>query len=254
MNDFRYRLKQKAVHYKGGKCNMCGYNNEMKALQFHHTDSKAKDFAISQVKSSSWDNIKIELDKCILLCANCHSEIHAKEINEENEKIRNITISLRERVKDTRICERCKTEFKIHKHYESKFCNSCRYINTPKFTVANKLPERSVLEQLVWKKSLTVIGEMFNCSPQSVKKYCVKNDVQLPPRNYWSSRVCEYVIDWPTDTKLAKLVFTKPLIHLAKDLGVSDNAIKKRCKRKNIKLPGRGYWLLKRNAKYHNKT
>jgi 5-methylcytosine-specific restriction endonuclease McrA len=49
-------------------------------------------------------------------------------------------------------------------------------------------------------------------------------------------------ITWPTDEELSKLVWTKALILLGKDLGVSDNAIRKRCKQKNIEVPGLGYW------------
>ena len=75
----RFRLKTKAVEYKGGKCERCGYNEHLAALQFHHCDSKDKDFAIGNIKNSvSWDTIKKELDKCELLCANCHAIEHSK--------------------------------------------------------------------------------------------------------------------------------------------------------------------------------
>lgn len=50
-------------------------------------------------------------------------------------------------------------------------------------------------------------------------------------------------IEWPSDEELQKLVWLKPLIKLGKDLGVSDNAIRKRCKFRNILLPRRNYWL-----------
>lgn len=73
----RQRCKIKAVNYKGGKCQHCGYNKSVKAMQFHHLDPKEKDFAISKY-SKSWETIVTELDKCILLCANCHAEEHEK--------------------------------------------------------------------------------------------------------------------------------------------------------------------------------
>ena len=72
---WRQRMKIKAVVYKGGCCSRCGYNKSMRALQFHHIDPSQKDFAISKV-TRSWENIKDELDKCVLLCANCHLEVH----------------------------------------------------------------------------------------------------------------------------------------------------------------------------------
>lgn len=75
------RFKQKCVEYKGGRCQECGYNKYIGALQFHHLDPTQKDFALSKVKSHSFNNkIKEELDKCILLCANCHSEIHGSMV------------------------------------------------------------------------------------------------------------------------------------------------------------------------------
>lgn len=74
--EWRRQLKIKAVEYKGGKCFRCGYDKSLRALQFHHRDPKEKDFAISRPNPRSWDKVKVELDKCDLLCANCHSEIH----------------------------------------------------------------------------------------------------------------------------------------------------------------------------------
>lgn len=72
-------VKQKAVEYKGGKCSRCGYDRCVQALSFHHTDPKEKDFGISSKGyTRSWESVKKELDKCILVCHNCHSEIHAE--------------------------------------------------------------------------------------------------------------------------------------------------------------------------------
>lgn len=72
----RKELKIKAVEYKGGKCEKCGYSNCINALEFHHKDGK-KDFGIAyKGYTRSWSSIKLEIDKCIMLCANCHREIH----------------------------------------------------------------------------------------------------------------------------------------------------------------------------------
>jgi hypothetical protein len=72
----KIKIKQRAVDYKGGRCVRCGYNRNIKALQFHHTDPKLKDFHIGGSYNRSWDVIQTELNKCIMLCANCHTEIH----------------------------------------------------------------------------------------------------------------------------------------------------------------------------------
>lgn len=71
------RFKIKCVEYKGGSCEKCGYDKYIGALQFHHLDPNKKDFGLANVKSHKFDEkIKKELDKCILVCANCHFEIH----------------------------------------------------------------------------------------------------------------------------------------------------------------------------------
>ena len=60
----------------GGKCIKCNYNKNISALEFHHLDPKTKDFHFSSTKTTNIDKIRKELDKCILVCANCHREVH----------------------------------------------------------------------------------------------------------------------------------------------------------------------------------
>lgn len=75
-------IKQFLVDYKGGKCERCGYDKSLAALQFHHLDPSQKDFELAHINLNSsiytMDEIKKELDKCILLCANCHAEEHSR--------------------------------------------------------------------------------------------------------------------------------------------------------------------------------
>lgn len=73
--DWRKRKKIELVEYKGGCCVKCGYNKSVNVLQFHHLDPSEKDFTIGG-KSFSFERLKAEVDKCILVCANCHIEIH----------------------------------------------------------------------------------------------------------------------------------------------------------------------------------
>ena len=73
----RDKVKELAVEYKGGKCEICGYNKCIQALEFHHKDPAQKDFGIgAKGYTRSWEKIQKELDKCIMVCANCHREIH----------------------------------------------------------------------------------------------------------------------------------------------------------------------------------
>lgn len=71
-------LKRKAVEYKGGKCICCGYDKYIGALEFHHLDPEQKDFQISRGFTYNFEKMKPELDKCSLVCSNCHKEIHGK--------------------------------------------------------------------------------------------------------------------------------------------------------------------------------
>ena len=73
----RFKTKKKAVDYKGGKCVRCGYDKHLAALEFHHTNPDEKDFNFGDIKNKKWDTIKDELDKCILLCSNCHRIEHS---------------------------------------------------------------------------------------------------------------------------------------------------------------------------------
>jgi hypothetical protein len=74
----RKRLKIRSIQYKGGKCQLCGYCACNSALEFHHLDKKTKNFGLSKRGwTRSWESIKRELDKCILVCANCHREVEA---------------------------------------------------------------------------------------------------------------------------------------------------------------------------------
>ena len=76
----RRKRKNDAVIYKGGSCYRCGYNKSNAALTFHHLDPKEKEFTISHKgKIRPWEELKKELDKCVLLCHNCHAEVHEEE-------------------------------------------------------------------------------------------------------------------------------------------------------------------------------
>jgi hypothetical protein len=69
--------KQKCVDYLGGECIVCKYKKSINSLHFHHLDPSIKEFTIGETHSRSFETIIKELDKCILVCANCHGEIHA---------------------------------------------------------------------------------------------------------------------------------------------------------------------------------
>ncbi len=74
----RKKLKTMVIEYKGGKCIICGYNKCAGAFDLHHIDGSTKEFGLShRGLTRSWEKIQKEADKCVLLCANCHREVHA---------------------------------------------------------------------------------------------------------------------------------------------------------------------------------
>lgn len=77
MKSRREATKIRAIQYKGGSCVSCGYSRCAASLTFHHMDPSKKDFQISGNHTRSWITIQRELDKCVLLCRNCHGELHA---------------------------------------------------------------------------------------------------------------------------------------------------------------------------------
>lgn len=73
----RHNIKLQCIKYKGGKCICCGYDKYHGSLDFHHTNPNKKDFSVSRFKSLDFnEKLKQELDKCVLVCKNCHGEIH----------------------------------------------------------------------------------------------------------------------------------------------------------------------------------
>lgn len=78
--------KYEYIMSKGGKCEICGYDKNLAALDFHHLDSKQKEFQIDIRKfaNSKLSDLEVELDKCIILCANCHREMHHSDLNMDN--------------------------------------------------------------------------------------------------------------------------------------------------------------------------
>lgn len=74
------QVKIKMIEYKGCKCERCNLDikdSHYSVFEFHHINPKLKDINFEKIKYQKWDKIKKELDKCKLLCANCHRLTHA---------------------------------------------------------------------------------------------------------------------------------------------------------------------------------
>jgi predicted HNH restriction endonuclease len=76
ISEHRRKIKRKAIDYSGGKCLRCGYNKSQAALGFHHLDPNEKKMGLGAGNTWEWETMKAEVDKTILVCANCHREVH----------------------------------------------------------------------------------------------------------------------------------------------------------------------------------
>ena len=80
-NQGRERNREIVNNIKKKGCSICGYNKSLKALHFHHTaDNKKYDVGWIVAEGLSYDLLIKEIDKCILVCSNCHHEMHDKII------------------------------------------------------------------------------------------------------------------------------------------------------------------------------
>lgn len=72
------KRKQEFVNQLGGKCQKCGYNKCLSVLSFHHREPDKKSFALDlrQMSNRKLSALQDEVDKCDLLCLNCHTELH----------------------------------------------------------------------------------------------------------------------------------------------------------------------------------
>ena len=154
----RRELKIKAVEYKGGKCSKCGYNKCINALQFHHVDRSTKEFGISSKGfSKSWDAIKKELDKCDILCSNCHAEEHSNEVEE---------IPYTRFSKESIYCSCCDKELKYKN--KNNLCNTCYSITRRK--VKNRPSKELLIEELKI-SNYTNIGKKYGVSDNTIRKW-----------------------------------------------------------------------------------
>lgn len=85
---FREQRKQSIIIALGGKCQLCGYNKVNRNLAFHHLRDKEFDLS-SRTFQRSWGNVIPEILKCVLVCHNCHGEIHEGIIDQETIETKN---------------------------------------------------------------------------------------------------------------------------------------------------------------------
>lgn len=197
------KYKIACVEYKGGKCQFCGYNKSLKALAFHHRNPAEKKFEISASYCRSWEEIKRELDKCVLLCGNCHCEVHDELIECPQEIIKNENVvwprpTIKENAEKQRIYipKEVLLQDKTTEELSRELGVSARTVKKNreennirvKFTPQSKIPPKEILEKLVWEKPIIDIAKDYEVSATTVRKWCWKLDIEWPPHGYWCKK------------------------------------------------------------------
>lgn len=185
--DFRRRRKENLIKVCGSQCALCGYNKVVSALEFHHIIPETKEYGISE-KGACHDLEKdfAEIKKCILVCANCHREIHEElysieELQEKqtfNEKYakellldRNRKLGLLE--KEKVYCSSCGKE--ITGEGFTGLCPTCVQLSR---RICSR-PSREELKQLIRTKPFTQIAQQYGVSDNAIRKWC---DAERLPR------------------------------------------------------------------------
>lgn len=160
----RIERKRWAVELLGGKCSKCGYSKNLASLDFHHTDPSKKESAIgTMVAYHQWDKVEVELEKCILLCKNCHHETHNErlefELDDNSVKLKDQELSIRLVEK----CEQCGDLSYGHRY--------CTYVCARMARRKVKRPSKEELEIEIKETSMVQLGKKYGVSDVAVKKW-----------------------------------------------------------------------------------
>lgn len=176
--DWRARRKKEMIYVMGSKCQLCGYNKCPNALEFHHINPDEKNLSFNRQKEGAWDKLSEELRKCILLCANCHREVHSNlaDYNLQSSFDEERDLQIKEKINKTKqrkyyYCKNCG----IRVSDNAILCSDCFYKNNRKVL---ERPSREVLKQLIRTTPFTKIGAMYQISDNAVRKWCAQ--VGLP--------------------------------------------------------------------------
>lgn len=174
VKEWRKNTKLKLVTCMGSKCQICGYNKSQNALEFHHIDPNEKDFSLSSTRANpkTWSSITEELQKCILLCSNCHREVHegvsilpkVYQIFDESLLELKENIHLLKQTK-TSVCPICNNKKENHLTTCSKKC-AAKHNSKVDWTQVDLI---DLIE--VQKLSKVKIAELLGCSDAAVGKH-----------------------------------------------------------------------------------
>jgi hypothetical protein len=174
MNTYEYQklrgLKRKLelIKLKGGKCKKCGYDINVAALDFHHTNPNEKEIKLDVRKLSNTKMSKLikEANKCDLLCANCHRETHHPDLELIN--LDKMLENINEKVLSIRTINKPKCiDCGIEINYGYQRCNKCSSISKRKVC-------RPPYEQLIKEINETnyvVVGKKYGVADNTIRKW-----------------------------------------------------------------------------------
>lgn len=160
--------KRKVIDLMGGKCVKCGYDRDMAALDLHHVDPSTKEYTWNRLRELCWDKVVKEIKKCILICSNCHREIHSHHRNldfNDSGHSNNILNDVgRKLLLPTGSCPTCSGDV-----YGTKYCSVlCANIGNRRV----KRPSKNELSDLIKTESILSLGRKYNVSDNAIRKWC----------------------------------------------------------------------------------
>lgn len=185
------RRKIQAVEYLGGKCAKCKGDFHPTVFDFHHKNPEEKEHAGVAIRQLSWENAKAELDKCELLCSNCHRLHHWGHISLDSE-------------------------------FDSIL--TCRILPKRK----NPPFSKEELERLVWEKPLQDIAADYNVSTVFLRNVRSDFGIQKPPRGHWIKNK-RRVVERPTKEQLEVELLNASFVKVGAEYGVTGNSVRKWC-------------------------
>lgn len=178
VKNHRKRRKELLVKLLGGSCSICKYDKCMSALEFHHVDPNQKEFSIGAARANpkSLESLINELNKCILVCSNCHKEIHARLVKQ----------SLLNSIIEARNLIKFESYIYLDKYIESKkkkayYCLDCKSTVWRKSTrcpkchsssrETNDWNSESLQKDLLSEISAVKLGKKYNVSDKTIGKW-----------------------------------------------------------------------------------
>lgn len=181
VKNFRQKLKSNLCYVHGAQCSICGYNRCESALEFHHLNADEKSFTLGTNANIATEKALEESKKCILVCANCHREIHADLIDsstlhssfcEEKAKIV-LEALLAQKTKQKNFCQDCGMELFDSR---AKRCITCANLAR---RVCER-PSRELLKSQIRTISFVELGKIYNVSDKAISKWC--KSMNLPDK------------------------------------------------------------------------